>query len=201
MPLGDSITQGSRHQNSYRRPLWHALRQEGFSVYFVGSQKRNHLGGPPDRDFDVDHEGHWGWRVDEVLRKLDTWTAKARPDIVLVHLGTNDLSQDKPSHQILHEMIELVNILREHNPRVVILLAKLIDNAFISHQVQDLNRAIQGIAGLATSESPIIIVDQWTGFDPRIHTYDGTHPNDAGERKMAARWAEALAPILSEWQQ
>ncbi len=35
MPLGDSITQGIRQQNSYRRPLWHALRKAGLSVDFV----------------------------------------------------------------------------------------------------------------------------------------------------------------------
>ncbi len=200
MPLGDSITQGIRQQNSYRRPLWHALREAGLSVVFVGSQRRNYWGGPPERDFDMDHEGHWGWRTDQILTRLDTWAAKARPDIVLVHLGTNDLAQGREQKLIVAELVEIVATLRAHNPRVTVLMAQLIDNAFISPQVQTLNRSIAGIAAQATPDSPVIIVDQWTGFDPRIHTYDGTHPNDAGEQHMAERWAAALIPMLVDRQ-
>ncbi|HDQ40389.1 MAG TPA: cellulose-binding protein [Desulfonatronum sp.] len=197
MPLGDSITQGNRHQNSYRRPLWHILEEAGLSVDFVGSQRRNHWGGPPDPDFDPDHEGHWGWRADQILTRLHKWTAAARPDIVLIHLGTNDLAHSKEPEVIADELSAAIQVLRTHNPRVAVLVAQLIDNAFISPLVQDLNEVIKGLAAGSTPESPIIIVDQWTGFDPRMHTYDGTHPNEAGERFMARRWAEALLPVLS----
>lgn len=197
MPLGDSITQGNRHQNSYRRPLWHALQEAGLEVDFVGSQRRNHWGRPPDPDFDMDHEGHWGWRADQILPRLDKWAAAARPDIVLVHLGTNDVAHGKSPEQIADELTAIIETFRAHNPKVAVLVAQLIDNAFISTQVQALNRVISGLSGHATPKSPVIIVDQWTGFDPRTHTYDGTHPNDAGERLMATRWAEALLPLLS----
>ena len=39
-------------------------------------------------------------------------------------------------------------------------------------------------------------VDLWTGFDPQTDTYDGVHPNESGEKKMAAGWFEALKTIL-----
>src|SRR5262245_54038543 len=66
MPLGDSITQADASHDSYRRPLWKSLQSGGYLVDFVGSSSMNHMGGPPVRDFDADHEGHWGWRADEI---------------------------------------------------------------------------------------------------------------------------------------
>lgn len=199
MPLGDSITQGNRRQNSYRRELWHGLRKAKFQVDFVGSQRRNHWGGPPNRDFDLDHEGHWGWCLDQALTRIDQWAAAARPDIVLIHLGTNDLAQGKEADVIMEEFVALITVLRDQNPQVSILLAQLIDNAFLSPQIQALNRLIPAIQTHSTQASRIIIVDHWTGFDPSEHTYDGTHPNDAGERFMARKWTEALRPLLQDF--
>jgi len=39
----------------------------------------------------------------------------------------------------------------------------------------------------STKQSPIIIVDQFTGVDPSIDMFDDIHPNTSGERKMAER--------------
>ena len=43
---------------------------------FVGSLKENYGGMPRHTDFDMDHEGHWGWRADQVLARIDKWGAK-----------------------------------------------------------------------------------------------------------------------------
>lgn len=40
------------------------------------------------------------------------------------------------------------------------------------------------------------MVDQWTGFDTTVDTFDGVHPNDSGYRKMADRWYPALTAAL-----
>jgi lysophospholipase L1-like esterase len=45
-------------------------------------------------------------------------------------------------------------------------------------------------------ESPLVLVDQFTGFDPTTMTTDGFHPNAIGESRMADRWFEKLAPML-----
>src|SRR5262245_49058971 len=90
MPLGDSITQGNTATDSYRRPLWKRFQDARLDVDFVGSQRDNNGGPPPAADFDLDHEGHWGWRADEILGSIDGWAAAARPDVVLVHRGSND---------------------------------------------------------------------------------------------------------------
>ena len=43
----------------------------------------------------------------------------------------------------------------------------------------------------------MIVVDQWTGFDTTVDTYDGVHPDEDGYVKIAANWFEALDQVLS----
>src|SRR5690606_41190807 len=65
--------------------------------------------------------------------------------------------------------------------------------------VQALNAAIPAwAASESTAQSPVIFVDQWTGFDTDADTYDGVHPNASGrseERRVgkegSARWLDA----------
>ena len=58
--------------------------------------------------------------------------------------------------------------------------------------VLDLNSRIPlWAAALSTSQSPIWVVDQHTGFE-RDDFRDGIHPNEVGDRKMAAKWYPAV---------
>jgi lysophospholipase L1-like esterase len=42
------------------------------------------------------------------------------------------------------------------------------------------------------------VVDQATGFNPTpgVHSYDGIHPNAAGEALMAQRWYSVLGRLI-----
>jgi len=196
MPLGDSITQGSGEHNSYRRALWQLLQAGSYNVDFVGSLNTNYFAPPPDPDFDLDHEGHWGWRTDEVLAQLPTWAAAADPDIVLVHLGTNDLFQGQTVASTITELGQVIDVLRTANASVTILLAQVIPSTMAD--VSSLNAEIANLAAAKTSaQSPVLLVDQYTGFNTATDTYDGTHPNDDGETKIANRWYAALQPLLN----
>src|SRR5687767_179244 len=96
MPLGDSITQSDVNHNSYRRPLWKLLQAAHIPVDFVGSLTEHYVprvNDPPNPDFDMDHEGHAGLRTDEILAQIPAWAQTYQPDVVLIHLGTNDLMQ------------------------------------------------------------------------------------------------------------
>lgn len=198
MPLGDSITQGDYARESYRRPLWHLLKRAGFRVDFVGSMRRNYIAGPFQRDFDLDHEGHWGWTIDEVLEHLPAWAAAARPDAVLIHLGSNDLFRGEEPEQVARELERVIDILRQANPRVALFIAELIPAAGMEAEFAAANEQIRQLQSLGTAESPVFNVDMFTGFDPELHTYDGVHPNEAGEQVLAERWYEALRGWLGE---
>lgn len=60
-------------------------------------------------------------------------------------------------------------------------------------KIQELNRAIVPWAqGLNKTESPIWVVDQYTGYSGSADNRDSIHPNDAGDTKMLNVWYPAL---------
>ena len=198
MPLGDSITEAATGHASYRYWLWHELLERNDEVDFVGS-RFGVLGGPPlYEDFDQDHEGHWGWRADEILVEIAGWAAAEQPDVVLIHLGHNDLWQGQTVDSTIDDLAEIVGELRSVLPTITILLAQVIPSEAPGlSDIPILNAAIVQLSSqLDTPTSRLIAVDQWTGFDAAADTYDGTHPNENGERKISLRWNAALREVL-----
>jgi lysophospholipase L1-like esterase len=195
MPLGDSITESSKGRNSYRYYLWHLLIDNGFHVDFVGSQRGVGGGPPANSDFDMDHEGHAGWRADEILNHIHDWATAASPDVVLLHIGTNDVCQRQSVPSTVSDISGIIDVLRTVNPRIRILLAQLINSSNCPPAALDA-RLPALVADKNSQVSPIVLVDQFSGFDPATMTYDGTHPNAAGDSRMADRWFEQLAPVL-----
>lgn len=199
MPLGNSITQGNTQHNSYRRALWFKLSNGGYAVDFVGSQNGNFGGPPPNPDFDLNSEGHWGWRADELLGSISGWAATYKPDIVLMHAGSNDMLQGQSVASTVVEIGQLIDQLRVANPNVKILLGQLIPTTLAANvNITALNTALPALAAQKnTAQSSVTIVDQNTGFNASTDTFDGVHPTDAGEEKMAAKWYQALQPLLT----
>lgn len=195
MPLGDSITQSDTGHNSYRRPLWQMLENTAYSGDFVGSLTEHFGGPPPTPDFDTDHEGHWGWRADQVLANINAWAASAQPDIVLIHLGHNDLWQGQSVSSTITELGQIIDEVRLVNSSAIFLLSQVIPatSGIGLDQIPDLNAQIPALAASKHSaDSPVVVVDQYTGFDPDTDTWDGVHPNASGEQKMAQNWFDAI---------
>jgi len=83
------------------------------------------------------------------------------------------------------------------NPNVKILLAQLIPALGYESDISTLNSEIATLASNKnTGSSPVILVDQNSGFSASTDTYDGLHPNGTGDSKMADRWYSALAPLI-----
>ena len=198
MPLGDSIT-GS--PGCWRAILWNRLQDAGYTnIDFVGTLGPQGCGQP----YDGDNEGHGGALVTNVAsqHQLPAWLAATRPDIVLMHFGTNDVWSNRDTSTILAAYSTLVDQMRASNASMRILVAKIIPMApstcpECAQRVIALNSAIDGwAASKTTSQSPIVVVDQWTGFSTASDTYDGVHPNAAGDQKMSDRWYPALTAVL-----
>lgn len=207
MPLGNSITQGKNGEGSYREALWRKLDSAGYNVDFVGSEQSLRSGGTSSgsapANFDPDHEGHWGWRTNEILDgrhsnvdKLSNWLQNYTPDVALVHLGTNDLLKDNQSPAgLVSELESVISTLRADNPNVVIFLAELIPSSdgTLDGRVNNFNPEIVPLAAAqTTSASPVIAVDQNTGYVPADDSFDAYHPNSSGQEKMAQRWFAAM---------
>ncbi|MEM8501183.1 MAG: LamG-like jellyroll fold domain-containing protein, partial [Pseudomonadota bacterium] len=197
LPLGDSITHGF-DQVSYRRALWFKLQNAGYNVDFVGSHT-DFVGTIPPalQDFDLDHEGHSGIEAGQLDQSLNTWLQLYDIDIVLLHIGTNDINRGQTVASTLNEMASIIAKLRNENPQVIILLAKIIPMRNTS--VTAFNDAIDAwLPTQSNPNSPIILVDQFTGFDAFADNADNFHPNPDGEEKIATRWFDALQPILED---
>ena len=169
------------------------------NVDFVGSLNQTYSGDLPTPDYDVDHEGHWGWRADEVLKYIDDWAAEARPDIVLIHIGTNDVGSGEDVAETTEEVSKIIARLRKHNADIHILLAAIIPIAY-EGATEPISRFNTALAALAkkynTNISRVLFIDQFEGFDAERDTYDGVHPNIMGNQKMAAKWFAGLKELL-----
>ncbi|MFD1829480.1 GDSL-type esterase/lipase family protein [Streptomyces desertarenae] len=199
MPLGDSIT-GS--PGCWRALLWNRLQAAGHTnVDFVGTLGPQGCGQPHDGD----NEGHGGALVTTVAERnqLPAWLSATRPDIVVMHFGTNDVWSNRSPDAILAAYSTLVDQMRASNPRMKVLVAQIIPMdpetcGECARRVVALNERIpQWARAESTAESPVVAVDQWTGFSTAEDTYDGVHPDASGDEKIAARWFPALAGLLS----
>ncbi|CAN5505061.1 hypothetical protein BH09PLA1_BH09PLA1_33340 [soil metagenome] len=197
MPLGDSITESETGHASYRYWLWKNLQNNGYTdIDFVGSHTGVNLGPPLYSDFDQNHEGHWGWRADEINANIAGWANTYRPDIVLMHLGTNDLIQGQSVASTITDLGSIIDKLRAANPNVTVIMAQIIPNNQVS--VTSLNTSISSLAGQKnTAQSRVVAVDQATGFSSSSDTWDGVHPNQSGEQKMSNKWYSAMTPFLT----
>ncbi|MFU8844228.1 MAG: SGNH/GDSL hydrolase family protein, partial [Bacteroidales bacterium] len=219
--LGNSITQAVDTRESYRYSLWKKLIDDGFEFQFVGSMTDHFLCGTPSFEnhmghvFNKKHEGHWGWRSYQILDgggassacrgtgNLTTWLTNYSPDITLLHLGSNDLfnndfglSDDDLVDTTIYYLESIIDVLRLNKPNVTIFVAQLIPANPANgsgYRIPLFNADIPQIAvDKFDLNSPIVIVDQFTGFNIATDTYDNIHPNEAGEEKMAQKWRDAI---------
>ena len=222
MPLGDSITAGTDQHASYRCLLYQQLTAAGYNVDFVGSVhgqwgvKSAKKITPPGYCSipDWDHEGHSGWAIYHILGgvpaswdgNLQTWVAANTPDVALVHLGTNNFGYSPPEYpapnvdEAISQLGQVIDTLQTANPRVKILLAQITPSKANSNTLSMIPQYNARIPALAASkarpDAPIVVVDQYTGFDASADTHDGTHPNPSGEAKMAAKWKAGFDQIM-----
>ena len=194
MAAGDSITEGGTTFSNWRFPLWEKLTAAGYFIDYVGSRSAS------SRIGTLKHEGYGGQTVEYLATQLRTTFPQNPADIVLLHAGHNYSSDTNPVPQMLTATESIIATCRATNPQVTILLAQVIPSLKLPKYsyIPDFNAALPALAArLSTSASPVIIVDQATGFDPAADTVaDLVHPNATGAAKMRDRWFEALDQIL-----
>jgi lysophospholipase L1-like esterase len=148
---------------------------------------------------DRDNEGHSGLRTDEIRARLHNWLPGNEHDWALVHVGTNDVLQGTSIAAARDNISKIIDLLRGANPNVGILLAQVIPNLPENEAaVTALNDEIASLAAQTdTPSSPVIVVDQYSGYSSFDDNYDQIHPNDTGEAMMATRWFDALLPKIA----
>lgn len=190
MPLGDSITygSGSSTKSSYRADLYRRLSAAGLSVDFVGSVRSG-------TGADIDNEGHPGWRIAEIAARADGWLAAARPDVVLLHIGTNDMRTDERAVGAEGRLSALIDRILAARPGVRLFVARLIGarDPAVQARVDAYNAAIPGI--VAGKGPQVRLVDMRSVDGAGLA--DKLHPNDDGYARMADLWFRAVTPVLA----
>jgi lysophospholipase L1-like esterase len=202
MPLGDSITRGyyvSAYSHGYREPLYDKLTAAGYNFDFVGSQN--------DGNFpDPNHEGHDGWKADNIIYALPSWLNTYRPDVVLLHIGTNDITWNDQDANEVNGILDVIgNYEDANNKHVTVILALIINRKIDSTkrlQTTQFNRDVNDMAlNRIANGDDIIIVDMESALDYNngADMADEVHPNDDGYGKMATVWYNALVDYFSRF--
>ncbi|MFQ5470389.1 MAG: Ig-like domain-containing protein [Gammaproteobacteria bacterium] len=231
MPLGDSITQGivdnlaPPHSTriGYREKLQNDLTANGYGFDFVGARSMGSGAG-----IDPDNNGYAGARSDEIdtgtgtddeiltvnIPSIDTMLANNPPDIILLHLGTNDIIQLSPNDPPITSVESILTKINawetsaNGNP-VAVVLARIIDQCVNfptdcgtgETRVSTFNNSVVTMAqGKNAGNGPdeLNIVNQFGALlngsnVPDIALYGNQyHPNASGYNKMATRWFNSL---------
>jgi lysophospholipase L1-like esterase len=201
LPLGDSITDGRGGSDAgYRRPLLDLLTKAGRLAQFVGLATGNAGTLPPDQ---LHHEGHNGAVIAAgntgrpgLTDRIDTWLGPTgvRPDIILLMVGSNDVTMDYELSGAGKRLETLIARLAEAAPKARILVAQITPSAdpAVDGRARTYNAAVAAaVAARAAAGESVRLVDMHTAVAPR-NLRDNVHPNDAGYAEMAAAWFEAI---------
>jgi lysophospholipase L1-like esterase len=207
MMLGDSVTESTCYPQITDETL---LAGNHTNFELVGSETSNQSCGS-GAPASVKDEGHAGYGVTYLVQnttrgactkstgcgsyaELLTWAAE-KPDIVLMHFGTNDVWDGIATSQILAAYVAVIAEFRKQNPNVIFFVSKI-----IKLDPSGCTACLTNVAALAaaltptwassnaTTASPIYLIDHYdSSFDPTnaADTSDGVHPTPAGATIMA----------------
>jgi lysophospholipase L1-like esterase len=197
LPLGDSITHGyaSSDDAGYRSALFKLVVAANQSVTFIGSLMNgpSTVAGEPFPDH---HEGHDGFTVSEIT----SWVPPAKdftatPNIVLLHIGTNDVTANADPTTTANQLDTLVSNLVAAAPDALIVVAKIIPLFYASTTYDDYAAKIPGIVSAHAANHEHVVMADMSGM-PATDFGNGVHPSDQGYAYMASVWYAVIKDYL-----
>ena len=133
MPVGDSITFGYGDDGGYRKYLDYFLKEKGISFDLVGPEGPNNASfqfNGQQVSYDNNHAGYSGytikqqypipsWGENGLLEKLKNKNAvkQAQPDIILLIIGTNDMTANRNLNDCENDLHSLVDYMLADMPQ------------------------------------------------------------------------------------
>ncbi|MFC7385214.1 FG-GAP-like repeat-containing protein [Sphaerisporangium rhizosphaerae] len=197
MPMGDSITRGvggSPGGVGYRLGLLQRLQKDGHGVDYVGS-----LDDGAGSISDTDHEGHHGWRIDQVDAVTECAILSYLPNVVTLHLGTNDMSQNFDVGAAPARLARLIREITNVSRTTVVLVATLVPSldGTINSRIRAYNsRLAATVTTLAAEGRRVRLVGM--GAVTSADMNDSLHPNANGYRKMAEAFHRAIRLAIDD---
>lgn len=205
MPLGDSITKGvygsgypetrqDAEIGGYRLPLYVSLRNSGYNVDFVGSEQA----GNAYPNFDVDHEGHPGYRDSRVASNVYNWLVAEPAEIILLHIGTNSLNSNPAD---VEDILDEIKRYKQDNPgtSITTVVARIIDRIPRDPTTTAFNDNVVAMINGRDDQNTIVVVDMENGAGI-VYDFshnggdmaDDLHPYATGYEKMADQWLATI---------
>ncbi|MFD6950755.1 GDSL family lipase [Nocardiopsis sp. TSRI0078] len=211
MVVGDSLTQGSSGDYTWRYHLWSHLRETGVEADFVGPYDgmygldEGELGNQDyaDPDFDTDHAALWGASSGELASDVARVAAEHDPHYLLLLAGTEDILSGDGADRALEGIGEAVSTVRVVRGDTRFVLGELPpvegtgDDGRINAEIDRFNMGVVDLAGqLTANDSPVVVARVADGYVPSRDNWDEVHPNTRGEVRIAAAFADVLADPL-----
>ncbi|MEI7731234.1 MAG: autotransporter-associated beta strand repeat-containing protein [Verrucomicrobiota bacterium] len=196
MPVGDSITYGTGAAGGYRNMLYQLLTNASYNVNFVGTQNGNAAAGWPT----FYHEGHSGWRIDQIDSTiLADFSAIDEPDILLLLIGTNDYGQGYDTPNATNRLYNLISRIATNRPNIKIVVANLtVRGEPYNTQIQTTFNPMVPIivAQQAALGRQVYFTDLYSAI-PLTDFPDQLHPGQLGYNKMATNWFGNVTNLIS----
>ncbi|KAF2213454.1 carbohydrate esterase family 3 protein, partial [Cercospora zeae-maydis SCOH1-5] len=147
------------------------------------------------------HEGYPGYSIDQIANDTQPRlmnTIMELPNVVLLHAGTNDMVERIEAHpsEAPERLGKLMDMVLEAVPNVTLIVAQIIQVTEESERrtlIPQFNAQILRIAAERVAKGfRVQVADLSTIGVIAADLRDGLHPSDAGYRKMAVKWFEAL---------
>lgn len=153
LPLGDSITWGwqptsqENGTDGYRAELLHELIYARYhSVSFVGTQHSGYM-------YNNDNEGHSGVTISQLQGAMKAGL-EMRPNVILLHIGTNDLARPETTEERWRDaprrLGRLLDEILKVCPDAVVLVAKIVQaqNTQTRANIQIFNDAVPKVVDM-----------------------------------------------------
>ncbi len=204
MPLGASITQGVGSKKAGYRSVLHRLLNEAKVPHvFVGSSKDQPGDLPADQQ---QHEGHPGWVISTIpgqqsglQESIGAWVPKAKPDYVLILVGSNDISRSYKLDEIglrIERLIDSINNKQSGLAKdATVIIASL---PLIKDSTQEANskkyreKIMQVVVKQKKAGMKVGFIDVNSALKSN-HMTDNLHPNDAGFEIIGKMWFDRMS--------
>jgi len=208
MPVGDSMTIGSAGEHTWRYRMWQHLRETYPGPFRIVGPRETLYDKATESadsyeyavpDFPRAHLAGWGEGWLHMAPLIREAVRVQRADILLVSLGLIDLGFYTNAVQTADNARAFIAEARAANPRVRMVVLPVTPNiraesdAPFATEVAAFNELLaKTVADLDEPRSPLLLASPPAPYDVNLDTYDGTHPNESGEHRIAEVFAEAM---------
>ena len=222
MPAGDSITFGQGEDGGYRKYLDYFMKQKGYTgIDLVGPESTGWGGAPSfsyngqNVTYDGDHAGYSGFTIKQqpnswsndsgLYEKLKNNDAikKYKPDVVLLIIGTNDMTANRNLDDCASDLRTLVDYILADMPEGGKVYMGSIPEFTLyggsPERVGNYNATVKKVADeYANAGKNVEFADVHGALDGMNDIgNDNLHPNGKGYEKMGKFWADLLDDYLS----